>query len=315
MTQFFNGYSMFFDDPENLQEFIEPVGGKVFIRPMTGDSFNAEICMKRLHHVSLFSLSTKSFTAIKKSQEGIFGLTIPLSTPFTVTSSGKQQTYESSLAHMLLPGRPFNLSAQRKGNFLVINFNADSISHYSNNLFQSDYQGLSSMDSDVLLLSREGGVLLRAIAQAWSALNNKLPISELALKELEDNLFASLVLYSSRKMNVSKSLKDDTFRLNRTVEYINENLKNPITRDTLAEVFGRSIRTLSRTFEKKYGIGPITYIKQRRLDSAYLELLSLNSDITTVSKTAFKYGFSHMGKFAIEYRKNFGESPSKSLSK
>ena len=109
--------------------------------------------------------------------------------------------------------------------------------------------------------------------------------------------------------------KDEKFRLNRAVEYINENLKNPITRDNLAEISGRSIRTLSRAFERKYGVGPMTYTKQRRLDTAYLELLSLNSDSTTVSKTALEYGFSHLGKFSIEYKKTFGESPSITLSK
>ena len=59
----------------------------------------------------------------------------------------------------------------------------------------------------------------------------------------------------------------------------------------------------------------MAFIKQRRLDAAYLDLLSAKPDVTSVTQIAFSYGFSHAGKFAIEYRKVFGETPSTSLAK
>ena len=59
----------------------------------------------------------------------------------------------------------------------------------------------------------------------------------------------------------------------------------------------------------------MAFIKQRRLDAAYLDLLSTKPDVTSVTQIAFSYGFSHAGKFAIEYRKVFGETPSTSLAK
>ena len=64
---------------------------------------------------------------------------------------------------------------------------------------------------------------------------------------------------------------------------------------------------------KKYGIGPMAFIKQSRLDSTYLDLLSAKPDVISVTQVAFNYGFSHTGKFATEYGKTFGESPSTSL--
>ena len=59
----------------------------------------------------------------------------------------------------------------------------------------------------------------------------------------------------------------------------------------------------------------MAFIKQRRLDAAYLDLISANSDETSVTQVAFNYGFSHVGKFAIESGKTFGESPSTSLAR
>jgi AraC family ethanolamine operon transcriptional activator len=62
-------------------------------------------------------------------------------------------------------------------------------------------------------------------------------------------------------------------------------------------------------------MGPIGFLKQRRLDAAYRTLLGTESGTTTVTDTALRYWFVQMGKFAIEYRETFGEMPSTSLSR
>ena len=306
---------MFFNNPEEFESFLKPVGGDTNIRPVKGSSFNAEICMKRLNHVGLFSISANSFKVIKEPQQDFFGLTIPLSSPFTTTESGKDQSYYSKSAHMLLPGRSFNLSAHQNCHFLVSNFFINPINDYSNRLLQSDAQLNLDKSPDIPLASHSGSLLLSSVARAWSALNNEESVSDITLNELEDDLMSSLVLYSSLD-NDSKYLKQESlYRLGRAEEYIRENLKNTITRDQLAEVSGSSIRTLSRAFEKKYGFGPKAFIKKCRLNSAYLELLSSVDEMTTVTQIAVEYGFKHIGKFAIEYKKTFGESPSTSLIK
>ncbi len=72
---------MFFNNPEKFESFLKPVGGNTTIRPVKGNSFNAEICMKKLQYVGLFSISANSFKVIKDPQQDFFGLTIPLSSP------------------------------------------------------------------------------------------------------------------------------------------------------------------------------------------------------------------------------------------
>jgi len=307
---------MFFNNPEDFEEFLVPVGGNVSIRPATGASFKAEISMKKLQHVGLFTISANTFKAAKEAQKDFYGLTIPLSASFAISESGRDQIYEPSSAHLLSPGQPFNLTAKRNCNLLVGNFLVNPLSDYSRKLLQSDSSVFPYIGSDVSFFSQPGSVLLRSVAKTWSALNNKIPTSKIILKELEDDLLSSFVLYSNEDIHDRKSYKHDaSCHLNRAEEYICSNLKNPITRDQLAEVSSRSIRTLSRAFERKYGTGPMAFIKQRRLDAAYLDLLNAEADATTVTQVAFNYGFTHVGKFAIEYRKVFGESPSTSLLK
>ncbi|MFW2438149.1 MAG: helix-turn-helix domain-containing protein [Arenicellales bacterium] len=70
----------------------------------------------------------------------------------------------------------------------------------------------------------------------------------------------------------------------------------------LTSITCRSIRTLSRAVERKYEIGPMSFIKLRRLDAAYLDLRHVEVDTTTVTQVAFSYGFMHFRKFAVEYR-------------
>jgi AraC-like DNA-binding protein len=306
---------MLFNDPVEFEEFLTPVAGDISIRPGIGAAFNAEICMKKLEHVGIFTISANTFKAVKDVQQDFYGLTIPLGGSFEISESGRSKVYEPSSAHLLSPGHRFNLTAKRKCTFLVSNF-FNSVSDYSKKLLQSGSQDLSTLKPDISFFSQTGSDLLRSVAKTWSVLNNQLSVSEITLRELEDNLLASFVLHSDEDKKVKENFKnDDPCHLNRAEEFICGNLNNPITRDQLAEVSSRSIRTLSRSFEKKHGIGPMAFIKQRRLDAAYLDLISAKHNETSVTQVAFNYGFVHVGKFAIEYGKAFGESPSTTLAR
>ena len=69
---------MFYNDPIEFESFITPIAGPVIIRPAIGASFNAEICIKRLEHVGLFTVAANSFKVVKEPQQNFYGLTIPL---------------------------------------------------------------------------------------------------------------------------------------------------------------------------------------------------------------------------------------------
>ena len=307
---------MLFNDPAELENCIAPVAGKLSIRPAIGSVFSAEIAASRLEHTGLFTLSANSFHVKKIPQGEFYGLTIPLGAPFTVSERGRKHLYGSSLAHLLIPGRTFDLSAKSEAHFLVCNYFVNSLDDYSKKLLQSDTQDLNTVNPDISIFSQTGSDLLRSVANAWSVLSIQMPTNEITLTELEDNLLASIVTHINRDTEASGTMKiDDPRRLNRAEDFIFENLDQPITRDRLAEISSCSIRTLSRSFVKKYGIGPMALIKQRRLNAAYLDLLSSKQNESSVTRVALNYGFAHPGKFAIEYGKAFGETPSTSLAR
>ena len=57
------------------------------------------------------------------------------------------------------------------------------------------------------------------------------------------------------------------------------------------------------------------YIKNFRLNQVRTLLKSRSPENTLVQDAAHRWGFSHMGQFAADYKLLFGENPSETLNK
>jgi AraC family ethanolamine operon transcriptional activator len=66
---------------------------------------------------------------------------------------------------------------------------------------------------------------------------------------------------------------------------------------------------------KYFGVSPMQFLRARRFEAAHSELARGASETHSVTDTAMRYGFSHLGKFAGEYQKIFHELPSETLKR
>ena len=82
--------------------------------------------------------------------------------------------------------------------------------------------------------------------------------------------------------------------------------------DRLASTLGLSSRTLHRLVRRELGLSPMRLLRMVRLDRARADLAE-PTPWTTVTGVAFDCGFNHLGRFAREYARRFGESPSETL--
>lgn len=98
-------------------------------------------------------------------------------------------------------------------------------------------------------------------------------------------------------------------------EYIREHCAESLTLTDLARVAGVSGRTLLEGFRRHRGISPMRLLKTARLDRARSELLKADPDETSVTEVAMHYGFQHLGRFSVEFKRRFGESPSATLQR
>ena len=81
----------------------------------------------------------------------------------------------------------------------------------------------------------------------------------------------------------------------------------------ICAIIGVSERTLRVCCHEHWGIGPIRYLWLRRMHLARQALAHADPAKTTVTAVAADFGFWELGRFAVAYRKLFGESPSATL--
>lgn len=79
----------------------------------------------------------------------------------------------------------------------------------------------------------------------------------------------------------------------------------------LAGEHGISLRSLQNGFRTRYGRSPSNFLRDCRLDLAH-RMLTSNS-VCSVTEAAYASGFTHLGRFARDYRLRYGVSPSHTL--
>lgn len=95
--------------------------------------------------------------------------------------------------------------------------------------------------------------------------------------------------------------------------YLDAHAADPIQIADLARVTGVGVRALQLGFQKHRGCTPMAFLRERRLRRARETLLT--DPRRTVTEVAHDAGFAHLGRFAVEYRARFGESPSETRAR
>ena len=93
------------------------------------------------------------------------------------------------------------------------------------------------------------------------------------------------------------------------------NFQTALDIPTLCRALAVSERTLRKAFQKVRGLPPCRRLRNLRLSGARQVLLSADGRCVTVTEIATSFGFVELGRFSVEYRKMFGESPSETLGR
>lgn len=95
---------------------------------------------------------------------------------------------------------------------------------------------------------------------------------------------------------------------------ITRNLRQPLAIPELARRVGVSQRTLNSAFQESFSVPPTTYLRRVRLNQVRRELQRSSTESTTITEIGSNWGFTELGRMAVEYRTMFGESPSETLA-
>ena len=143
-----------------------------------------------------------------------------------------------------------------------------------------------------------------------------IPDEQIPMTELQRLLFSQLLL--AQPHNYFGALHRDPSKsppkvIRFAVELINAHAAEPLTVEDIAEAVGVSERSLQDGFRRFLGTTPMNYVREVRLRSVRAELESADPTRTNVTDTALRWGFLHLGRFSVQYRERFGESPSDTL--
>ena len=135
--------------------------------------------------------------------------------------------------------------------------------------------------------------------------------------DLEKALIKGLIL--SQPSNYSDELARalDTKQphyLVRAREFIHANAKNDLALEDIEAVAGVPRYKLFEGFRQYFGMSPMAYLRKFRLEQVRRALIA-DRGTGNVSSIAMDWGFTHLGRFSIDYRKLFDETPSQTLSR
>jgi AraC family ethanolamine operon transcriptional activator len=102
--------------------------------------------------------------------------------------------------------------------------------------------------------------------------------------------------------------------VHRVEDFMRANLGTRLMLDDLCRVARASQRTVEYAFSSVYGVGPKQYLRLLRLNEVRRTLRSVPPEAVTIKDIAHRYGFWHLGHFAAEYRRLFGETPEETRS-
>jgi AraC-like DNA-binding protein len=101
--------------------------------------------------------------------------------------------------------------------------------------------------------------------------------------------------------------------LRRAMEYMDANANNDIGLADIAAAVHVTPRAVQYMFRRHMETTPLQYLRWLRLHYAHQDLLAADRMHDTVTGIASRWGFAHTGRFALLYRRAYGQSPHTTL--
>ncbi|MGI9342957.1 MAG: AraC family transcriptional regulator [Gammaproteobacteria bacterium] len=304
-------------DPELLSERFSEFAGEWSARRLRNGRFRAEVAAAILPDVRIARLRSHNFRVVSAAERDVVATTVPVQSTFDVHQPGGPRTFESPAAYVLGAEDDFSLSVD-DGSQIVVGISTDALSDAAERLLGEGLDQGSRCGNELSLLDEVTASFVRTATGLWSAARQhpESLSSRIGRVERQTEVVEKFLLATSRQERVSKTEKHRATAqagMRRAEDWIREHLHLPITRTELCRISGLNARTLTRAFLRHHGMSPIMFVRARRLDHIHLELLSADPDCASVTGVAFDHGFTQLGRFAADYRRQFGELPSATL--
>ena len=193
---------------------------------------------------------------------------------------------------------------------IVIWLNPDFMAKYAqgNNNLLKCFEVAIKNNYNLLRLNMKSIEIIKNLIQDIQNCNNS---NEFGSEILKESLFVQLMVLMNRLfLNSDKNRDIEDIQYDKTIEgvlnYINSNLENDLSIDTIASEFFISKYYLMRKFKNQIGSSIHNYVVQKRLILAR----SLISDGLSMSSVCSRCGFNDYSSFVRAFKNVYGVSPS-----
>ena len=179
----------------------------------------------------------------------------------TIYTVGNKNILSDSLHPVILPkGCTYSWKCIEPGECITIDFDADEV--------QDTFNSFEIKDNTTII-------------NAFSKIEKTLSIKKTHYKLESTYYLYEIILFLLKSINKEQPHKKTNTLLQPSIKYITENyFDSNITNDSLAELCGISTVYFRKTFENVYGISPIRYLHNFRIEKA--KDLLINTDFFSV---------------------------------
>jgi AraC-like DNA-binding protein len=302
------------NDPDQFAEAISKVVRRVSVRPR-GLEFKSEGEARKL---SRLAMSSFRFTPARFGNPDPcpwYSVHVPLTSPVVDRARSRPEACDPGAARIRNWDERLDLTFEQDGSLLLLRVDKSLVESYTKKLNGGVDAGDVRFPNSLSFETPAGGAFRRCLRFLWdeSTRDGSLFQSPLVVREMEDSLLATLLFATGKDGTVLPGESCPRKHVARAEDYILAHLEDPISIADVAEAAGVSARTLFREFRKRHGVGPKAFLKARRLEAAQRALLAADPRERSVTDIALDYGFGHFGRFSVEYKRAFQESPSDTL--
>ncbi len=200
--------------------------------------------------------------------------------------NGKHYRCDEKHAVLIPPNKPYYYNVLEQGTCCLVEFDCTE---------EIDDFGVFKVPE-----STKTRRIFADLSQLWAAKSNAYMLETMSLIY---KLLYSVCVFGNVDYSVQKKEK----ALLPVTAYINENYaRDDITNESLAEIAGMSTVYFRKLFTKRYGVSPMKYVANVKIETAKNLLLSGNLSVSEIAEVV---GFSSVYSFSRAFKKAIGDSP------
>ncbi|WP_404402034.1 AraC family transcriptional regulator [Pelagibacterium halotolerans] len=217
-------------------------------------------------------------------------------------------------------GRPHRLQMWRATGYEALALNIPTYMLDEEFMAISGYApcGPIEFEPTLNLVSAPGRTLVSVTNALATGLENGLLLdAPIAIKSLSQALLRLLIQAGPHQFfeSLQRSPSPAAPRhVKRAIDFMHANIAEPLTSAQIAEDAGVSVRALEVGFRTFKDTTPMAYLRSIRLDAARDEL-AMPDNSSSIAEIAYRWGFTHLGRFSAVYREAYGELPSETAAR